>query len=679
MKKKLFWKLKRSRDHNPFLIQEGNILDENIEEISRKHWVENAWIPDKGEGGVSTSISEFIGKSASQKRIKIIMIGLFLILFLILIRSFYLQIFSGEKFKKLAENNRLRFEPIVAERGIIYDRNLRPLVSNVPSFNLVLMPQDLPKDQNKRKEILAKIAQIGKLDQAKLEEKLQNTQSSFFQYISLMENLDYEKALSLIMQGSDIPGMGIEQVYNRHYLLSPEVKISTSTSAFLSNKTDRDVILSLSHLLGYTGKINKDELSKNHDYLLTDDIGKTGLEKFYEKDLRGKYGEKAIEVDALGKEKNVIKISPPVVGKNLILTINLAYQKKLEEFLTQELKASQKQKAVAILMNPNNGEILALVNWPSFNNNLFASGISDQDYQKLTNDETNPLFPRAWSGQYPSGSTIKTLYAAAALNEKIIDKNTSLLSDGGIKVDKWFFPDWKAGGHGLTSVRKAIAESVNTFFYYIGGGYQHFSGLGLERVIAYLQKFKFGEKLGIDLPEEATGFIPSREWKLKTKKEPWYIGDTYNLSIGQGDLLVTPLQIASLTAAIANGGTIYQPHLVSAFSDNITKEVNNIGIKTLASNLIPDEYLKVVREGMRQTITSGSAQSLGILPITVAGKTGTAQWAQNKENHAWFTCFAPFEKPELVLTILIEEGGEGSSVAVPVVKQFLSWYSANNR
>ena len=402
------------------------------------------------------------------------------------------------------------------------------------------------------------------------------------------------------------------------------------------------------------------------------------LEKTYEKDLRGEYGEKAIEVDALGKEKNIIKVFPPVVGKNLVLTINLEYQKKLEEFLTGQLKASQKQKAVAILMDPHNGEILALVNWPSFNNNFFASGISNEDYEKLINDDNDPLFPRAWSGLYPSGSTIKPLYAAAALNERVIDKNTSFLSDGGIRVDKWFFPDWKAGGHGVTSVRKAIAESVNTFFYYIGGGYQNFSGLGLEKIITYLQKFKFGEKLGIVLPGEAMGFIPSREWKLKTKKEQWYIGDTYNLSIGQGDLLVTPLQIASLTAAIANGGKIFQPHLVLEFSDNITKKTNKIEIKTLATNLIPDEYLKVVREGMRQTVTSGSAQSLANLPITVAGKTGTAQWSQNKENHAWFTCFAPYEKPELVLTVLVEEGGEGSSIAVPIARQFLTWFANKN-
>ncbi|HPV70585.1 MAG TPA: penicillin-binding protein 2 [Candidatus Magasanikbacteria bacterium] len=667
---KFFWShKKKSRNDNPFLIQEGRILNESVKEISRKRWVEETWITDNKKSQ-SVELSEFIGVAANIKKIKLIGCFIFLIVGVIFLRNVFLQIWQGKDFRAQAEDNRLRVKPIIAERGVIYDRNNIPLVTNVPSFNLVLSPQDLPKNEENLNKTLEKISNLSGISILDLKAKLNNSGKTL-QAINLIENLDYGKAMSLILSGAEIPGITMEQTYNRFYLYSSE-----NTSSTLKNGDA--TIYSLAHLLGYTGKINKNELQNNSNYLLTDFIGKTGLEKQYEKELRGVYGEKAIEVDALGKGKNVVKVAAPKVGKNLILTINLEYQKKLEEFLLKELQAINKKKAVAILLDPNNGEILALVNLPAFDNNLFVRGISADEYKNLINDENNPLFARAWSGLYPSGSTIKPLFAAAALNEKIVDKNTTILSNGGIQVDRWFFPDWKSGGHGSTDVRKALAESVNTFFYYIGGGYNNFVGLGLDKLIIYLKKFNFGSTLGIDLPEEAKGFIPSRQWKLDTKKEKWFIGDTYNLSIGQGDLLVTPLQIASLTATIANGGTIYQPHILKSLVDPADNASQETKITKLQEKVIPDNYLKIIREGMRQTVTQGSARALSNLEIAVAGKTGTAQWSAKADNHAWFTSFVPFDKPQLVLTVLIEEGGEGSGVAVPVAKDFFSWYEKNH-
>ena len=223
-------------------------------------------------------------------------------------------------------------------------------------------------------------------------------------------------------------------------------------------------------------------------------------------------------------------------------------------------------------------------------------------------------------------------------------------------------------------MRKALAESVNTFFYYVGGGYQDFVGLGVDRLVKYMRLFGLGEKTGIDLDGEASGFVPSQSWKEETKNESWYIGDTYHIAIGQGDILTTPLQVANFTAAVANGGSLYQPSLVSDFLNEDNQVVKTIEPKIIRQNFIDAYNLQIVREGMRQTVTAGSARSLSILPVAAAGKTGTAQWSSKKANHAWFTGFAPYDKPEVVITVLVEEGREGSEVAVPIAREILAWY-----
>jgi len=300
--------------------------------------------------------------------------------------------------------------------------------------------------------------------------------------------------------------------------------------------------------------------------------------------------------------------------------------------------------------------------------------VSQEEYNAFLNDENNPLFNRAISGEVPSGSTIKPVVAAAALQERVISENTSFLSIGGLHIGQWFFPDWKAGGHGVTNVRKALAESVNTFFFYIGGGYQDFVGLGVDRLVKYMRLFGLGEKSGLDLNGESAGFVPTSDWKEETKNEAWYIGDTYHISIGQGDILVTPLQVANFTAAVANGGILYRPYLVQSLLDENNQVVKQIEPQIIRRDFIDPYNLQVVREGMRQTVIAGSARSLSVLPVNSAGKTGTAQWSSKKQNHAWFTGFAPYENPEIVITVLVEEGREGSEVSVPIAKEILDWY-----
>lgn len=241
-------------------------------------------------------------------------------------------------------------------------------------------------------------------------------------------------------------------------------------------------------------------------------------------------------------------------------------------------------------------------------------------------------------------------------------------------MSRWFFPDWRAGGHGLTNVYKAIADSVNTFFYILGGGYNDISGLGVEKIREYAISFGLLHQTGIDLTSEAPGFFPSPQWKREVKNEQWYIGDTYNLSIGQGDVLVTPLQMNMVTAAIANGGTLYKPHLLKYFTDNnetiIVPGENWINNESVASS----EAVEVVKRAMRETVLTGSARSMQIVPVPVSGKTGTAQWHSTKLPHSWFIGFAPYDTPEVAITILVEESGGGDQVAVPIARTFLTWY-----
>jgi penicillin-binding protein 2 len=281
------------------------------------------------------------------------------------------------------------------------------------------------------------------------------------------------------------------------------------------------------------------------------------------------------------------------------------------------------------------------------------------------------------SGEFPPGSTIKPVMAAAALQEGVINENTSILSAGGLKVGQWVFPDWKGGGHGYTNVRKAIAESVNTFFYYIGGGYESFNGLGIERIAKYFKLFLLGSVTGIDLPNEGNGFLPTPKWKEDTKKEKWYIGDTYHVSIGQGDVTVTPLEVNNYTTFFANRGKIYRPYVVQRIMDENNQTIKETQPEILGEKFISQANIEVVRQGMRQTVTAGSAQSLKTTVVPVAGKTGTAQWSSIHANQAWFTGFAPYDNPQIAITVLVEEGGEGTTAAVPIVHDIVDWYFTN--
>lgn len=644
-----------------------------------KDWVESAFDIELNNETNPIGISHtrlYVGTIMRGKRVWYIFAVMLLGVITLWSRTFYLQILRGQEFALKAEGNRLRTIPIIAERGIVYDRFNKELVHNIPNFSLSIIPQGLPKqkiDDEKRNYILDKLAQITGLSPEEITRQLDRASASTYQSLTIKENLDYPTAISLYLKNNDLPGIVVDTGSKRWY--GP---LTSSTYSSRQNTTSSSEIFpnSMSHVLGYTSKLNDTEWEKlkTKNYLQTDIAGKTGIERVYEDYLRGTYGKKIIEVDALEREQTTISIEAPTPGKNITLTIDIEAQAALEKSLQQQLTLHKKNRGSAIALNPMNGEIYALVSLPAFSSNDFAGGISSTTYNAYISNPAHPLFNRAIGGSFPPGSTLKPVVAAAALEEKIVSQSTAFLSNGGIKVDRWFFPDWKAGGHGITNVTKALAWSVNTFFYYVGGGYQDFKGLGASKILNYFTTFGLGQKTGIDLPGESAGFIPSPAWKERVKKEPWYVGDTYNISIGQGDILVSPLQVGVWTAAIANGGRKITPHLIEKIVDPLTKETVTPFNQATSSLLASPSTVNIVRQGMRECVTYGSCKMLGSLPFTSAGKTGTAQWSHVKDTHAWFSAFAPFNNPQIVVVVLIEEGGEGSVVAEPVARDFLAWW-----
>lgn len=649
-------------------MKESSFIDNGFDDRSSsqdpKHafaWVEESFTFDRPVGRqiVTSKNSAYIGNNFG-KRHTALLLGLCCIVFAaILVRLVSLQLIQGEALYLVAEGNRQRIVPIPAERGLIYDRNGKLLTNNVPNFSLALTPQHLPRDKNDRQELVRRLADMTKRPEDDIWRLLDEYGAYSYESIIVQENLDYETALKVQIAAADLPGIHIVRGSKRLYLHG------TPTT-----------MLSLSHLIGYEGKLSREELDALYadGYLPSDVIGKTGIEKTYESYLRGVYGKKRVEVDALGREQSVLAEVAPDPGYHLVLSVDADMQKELETLIRRSLAANKKNRAVAVALDPRNGEILALVSFPPFDNNDFSGGISLEQYTAYLVNSDQPLFNRAIGGTYPSGSTIKPAIAAAALEEAIITPRSVFLSAGGLRIGEWFFPDWQPGGHGWTNVVASLANSVNTFYYYIGGGFEQFHGLGVGKIQEYLARFGFGSELGIDIPGEVSGFLPDEAWKRATKGEEWYIGDTYNLSIGQGDLLVTPLQIAAMTAAIANGGSLYRPHLVTSIRHPVSQKTIEVTPTMIRSNVVNRQHIDTVRLGMRACVGSGSCRRLADLPISVAGKTGTAEWREDRENHGWFTSFAPYDNPKIALTILVEEGGQGSRIAAPIAKEFYYWW-----
>lgn len=592
--------------------------------------------------------------STNRQRLTLIFFLSILLILGLFGRLLWLQIWRGDYYAAVSENNRLRREYIVPHRGLFVDRFSRVLVDNSAMFTLYISPNSVEASQkqviiDKINKLLAKYKDIAIDFDSVFSSKSQLP-------LAVVTKIPHEVALDMMINLQDVKGVKVT--------LDPIRQYRGNNNIF-------------SHIFGYMGRITeetkKEYLAKK--YQLTERVGVAGLEATLESELRGQPGWKSIEVDSMGREKKISEQQAAVDGNTVELTIDGELQDKIGQLLQEKNKNS---KAVVIITNPNTGEIYSLVSWPTYDHNSLGIGATSEYYNSLLKDEDLPLFQRSIAGEYPSGSTVKIVVSAGALEDGVINKDTTFLSTGGVHYDKWFFPDWKAGGHGVTNVLKAIAESVNTFFYSIAlKEFNGHPGLGIDRLKYYLEQFGLGSKSGIDLPGERSGLVPGPEWKKKLKNEPWYPGDSMHLAIGQGDLLVTPLQVANYTNIVANGGTLYKPFVIKKIlspSGEVVKETLPSAVRTVA---VSNDNLEIVRQGMRQAVTAGSARRLNTLPVAVAGKTGTAQSGIGKPNHAWFTGYFPAEKPQVVITILLEHGGEGSSTAVPIAYELIDWIAKN--
>ena len=567
-------------------------------------------------------------------------------------RIVYLQIFKGNAFASQAENQSLIVSTIPPPRGLIVDTFGEILANNTSSFDVIFYGAEFKKAKIPLETLKGNLIRVIDIQYSDIvNENFPKSEKNIPQEVVILQNIEAKTILAIQTHADDLPGILVEEHFRRLY---------GRGRAF-------------SPVIGYSG-LSKDDAVGTLE-------GKLGIEQEYDTELKGKAGKKIIQVDAARQVQRIKTIEEPTAGKTLVLEINAGLQEKAYSALSAAITREGQKAGAVVAVDPRNGAIRALVSYPSFDNNLFTKSLSQKDFENIFLNPNKPLYNRAISGEYAPGSTIKIIMGAAAIAENIIDPLKQIFSAGFIKIPNPFrpgestiFKDWKALG--WVDLRHALAMSSNVYFYSVGGGYEDQQGLGISRIKEYETLFGLGSKTGIDLPGENSGNVPDPEWKATYRpSDPiWRIGDTYNVSIGQGDTLATPLQVAMYTTAFANRGTIYTPHLIQKILDPVsTSTVYEHTAEVLKENFIDQQALDTVREGMRLAVTGGLSQTLLSIPTEVAGKTGTAETGRPGD-HSWFTGFAPYDNPELVLTILIEHGKGGSVEAVPVAKEILDWY-----
>lgn len=584
--------------------------------------------------------------------------GLFVFCLILMVvifsRIFYLQITKGSYYEDLADNNKTRHYVINAPRGIIYDRYGEPLVLNSPSFSLTMVPLDLPRDSNERTKLIDQIASIFNLNKEEITNILQEKGNlSSIEPILLKPKLEVE----------EIRKFEANVESNKGFI------VVSDTSRYYPYKE------TMAQVLGYVGKMSADDQKIYKDYPLISMVGKDGLESYYENVLQGKWGRRLVEVDAFAKLKQDLGTISPQPGIDLMTTLDKDLQIKFYDSLEKQLKNLGVSSGAGIALDPKTGEILALVNLPSFDPNVFVKGSPSDLINQYLQSKHHPLFNRVISGLYPPGSLIKPLVALAALEEKIIDPLKKIYDEGQIIItspynpkEKYIFHDWQP--HGWVDMRKALAVSCNVYFWTVGGGYKDITGLGLEKIKKYWNLFGLGKKQGIDLDDESAGVLPDQEWleKVRPDDPTWKLGDTYNISIGEGSLSLTPLQMADYISTIANNGILMQPHL--------KKDISPSSLLNLDVSL---DNLKIVQEGMRQVVTEGTATSLNDLAMEVAGKSGSPKFISlgKEKYHALFGAYAPYSDPQIVILVLIEQPPQGSIATLSVVREVLDWYYQN--
>lgn len=558
--------------------------------------------------------------------------------FILTIRLWQLQILQGSEYRKLSEENRLRVVRVAAPRGIIYDRNGVPLVKNTPYYSVSLNPHV------RERADLPALAELLKIDRNSLAEKIAEHQKrSLYEPLRIKEGLSIREIALIEARRSDFPGLSIDVDVTRDYLFG-------SVGA---------------HLIGYLGKPNESQ-ARSPDF--TDVpadafIGQWGIERLYDKQLRGMPGTRVIEVDALGRELRLLKGKSPSRGDDVWLAMDINVQKEAEESFGNKTGAM-------VAIKPDSGELLAFISKPSFDPNLFARGIKSKQWEELNNNTKRPLLNRALQSQYPPGSTFKIVTAVAALEEGAVDEHSKVTCSGGIAYGRWRFGCWRKTGHGTVSLHRALVESCDVYFYDAG------KKLGIDKIAAYARELGLEKETGLQMVRERRGLIPDTKWKEEKRNQPWYLGETFNAAIGQGYVAVTPFQMAQLTSTVANGGYIYRPSLLR-----------------VANKPEPEEKLKIKQENLEAVKKAlfgvvnengGTGWSAKSALVNISGKTGTAQVVgirkdskylpEMHRDHAWFVAFAPYDMPEIALSVMVEHGGHGGATAAPIAKKAIEAY-----
>jgi len=586
---------------------------------------------------------------------------LILVVFGVLIlRLWFLQIVNGSIYRTKSESNRIHLRAIPAFRGIILDRNGEMLVGNRPSYDLYVIPEGV-QDQERLSRSLKRL--IG-LELQMIERKLDGASRRYpFRPVCLKRDISRNELAVLETHRFNLPGIMIKVKPQRHY-------IRGNLAA---------------HLLGYLGEINEDQL-KSGRYPGSkpgDLIGKTGVEWKWQPFLNGMRGGEQVEVDAAGRKIRSISRKPPISGGNVYLTIDKDLQALAERCLKDK-------KGAIVALNPNNGEILAMASSPCFDPNLFVGGIDRTTWKGIVSSKGFPLQNRALSGQYPPGSIFKILVALAGLEEGVIDPEEELFCNGTYSLGKHTYRCWQKHGHGMVNLRRALVESCDVYFYKMG------KRLGVDKIARYARRLGLGKVTGFPVGQEKEGLIPTSKWKLKRFGVPWQLGETISVSIGQSFVLVTPIQMASMIAAVFNGGFIFKPQVTKRAGKAGDDKGYKFKPKMIESVEISKEHLEFVKSALVGVVndTRGTGWRAKIKNITVAGKTGTAQviTLEKEEefdgggelpykfrDHAWFVAVAPAERPRIALAIIIEHGGHGGRAAAPIGKQMIKSFLGENR
>jgi penicillin-binding protein 2 len=585
-----------------------------------------------------------------QRRLLFLRLGLMIGLVLLSTRLWYLQVNKGGYYRGLSEQNRVRTVDLKPARGLIFDRQGELLANNVPGFNLYLTVEDITD----RDELADALEGLIGLPRSETKKRLANNAKSYVP-ILLKTGLTLREAALVEGHRLELPGLRIQAESQRNYLHGD-----------LGG-----------HVLGYVGEVSSEQLDEPSFQELTQGsiVGKTGVEKTYDRAIRGKPGRKTIEVDARGGERKTLSVAEQTPGDDLFLSLDYPLQRLAESLLGEEAGS-------IVALDPTNGDVLVMASRPAFDPNALSRGLSSALWEQISKDPRHPLTNRSIQGQYPPGSTFKIFVAAAALESEKWSSDSTVRCTGAYPFGNHVFRDWKKGGHGSIALSEAIVHSCDVYFYNVG------HRLGIDAIAQMAGKYGLGAPTGVELPAEKGGTLPSTEWKQRVRKEVWYPGETISASIGQGYLTVTPLQMATAMAAVGNGGVLYKPRLVRAVRDRMTGQIQEI--LPVVRGVIPlrDESVAFLHEALHEVVQRGTGTRARSTIVEIAGKTGTAQPVGARaqistgsegvpkqfRDHAWFVAYAPAENPKIAVAVIVENTGHGGTFAAPIAKALIEEY-----